>query len=98
MRSSHPKSSTAARSRSSTKPSRSSIGMSTLPIRPTRQAFESLVAEETRAIFIESVSNPDGVIADIEGIADVAKRAGVPLICRQHHAFAFSLQSAEARC
>jgi len=44
-------------------------------------SFEALVTEQTRAIFIESASNPDGVIADIEGIAEVAKKAGVPLIC-----------------
>ena len=44
-------------------------------------SFEALITERTRAIFIESASNPDGVIADIEGIAAVAKRAGVPLIC-----------------
>ncbi len=44
-------------------------------------SFEALVTNETRAIFIESASNPDGVIADIEGIAAVAKHAGVPLIC-----------------
>ncbi len=44
-------------------------------------SFEALVTDKTRAIFIESASNPDGVIADIEGIAAVAKRAGLPLIC-----------------
>ncbi|MGI9419887.1 MAG: O-acetylhomoserine aminocarboxypropyltransferase [Geminicoccaceae bacterium] len=43
--------------------------------------FDALVTERTRAIFIESASNPDGVIADIEAISSVAKRAGVPLIC-----------------
>ncbi len=49
------------------------------PIDP--KSFDALVTEQTRAIFIESASNPDGVIADIEGISEVAKRAGVPLIC-----------------
>lgn len=44
-------------------------------------SFDALVTEKTRAIFIESASNPDGVIADIEAIAAVAKKAGVPLIC-----------------
>ena len=49
---------------------------------PTDPAsFEAEVTDQTRAIFIESTSNPEGVIADIEGIAEVAKRAGVPLIC-----------------
>lgn len=44
-------------------------------------SFEALVTDRTRAIFIESASNPDGVIADIEGIAAVARQAGLPLIC-----------------
>src|SRR5258708_4391977 len=35
---------------------------------------------KTRAIFIGSVANPGGVITDIEAIAAVARRAGVPLI------------------
>ncbi len=44
-------------------------------------SFDAQVNDQTRAIFIESASNPDGVIADIEGIAAVAKKAGLPLIC-----------------
>src|SRR5439155_16630648 len=35
---------------------------------------------QTTAIFIESIANPGGVITDIEAIAAIAKRAGVPLI------------------
>ncbi len=42
--------------------------------------FEAAVTDKTRAIFIESVANPGGVIIDIPAIAAVAKKAGVPLI------------------
>ena len=42
--------------------------------------FEAAVTDKTRAIFIESIANPGGVIVDIEAIAAVAKKAGVPLI------------------
>jgi len=38
------------------------------------------VNDKTRAIFIESLANPGGVVQDIEAIAKVAKTAGVPLI------------------
>ncbi len=49
---------------------------------PTDPAsFEAAVTDKTRAIFVESTSNPDGVIANIEALSAVAKRAGVPLIC-----------------
>ena len=44
------------------------------------KSFEEQVTERTRAIFVESASNPDGVIPDLEAIAAVAHRAGVPLI------------------
>lgn len=43
-------------------------------------SFEAAVTDKTRAIFIESIANPGGVIVDIEAIAAVAKKAGVPLI------------------
>jgi O-acetylhomoserine (thiol)-lyase len=36
--------------------------------------------DNTKAIFIESVSNPSCVIGDIEAIADIARDAGIPLI------------------
>ena len=42
--------------------------------------FENAVTDKTRAIFIESIANPGGVIVDIEAISAVAKKAGVPLI------------------
>lgn len=43
-------------------------------------SFEAALSERTKAIFIESIANPGGVICDIEAIAAVAKKAGVPLI------------------
>lgn len=43
-------------------------------------AFEAAITEQTKAIFIESIANPGGVIVDIEAIAKIARRARVPLI------------------
>jgi len=43
-------------------------------------AIEKLIDENTRAVFCESVGNPAGNICDIEGIARVAHKQGVPLI------------------
>ena len=43
-------------------------------------SFEAAITDKTRAIFIESIANPGGVIVDIEVIAAVAKKAGIPLI------------------
>jgi O-acetylhomoserine (thiol)-lyase len=44
------------------------------------KAIEKLIDEGTRAIFCESVGNPAGNICDIEALAAVAKRHGVPLV------------------
>lgn len=41
---------------------------------------KAAITPKTRAIFAESLSNPEGVVADIEGLAKVADEAGIPLI------------------
>jgi len=43
-------------------------------------SFEKAVTPKTKAIFIESIANPGGVITDIEAIAKIARKAGVPLV------------------
>jgi O-acetylhomoserine (thiol)-lyase len=43
-------------------------------------SFEKAISPKTKAIFIESICNPGGRITDIEAIARIAKRAGLPLI------------------
>jgi O-acetylhomoserine (thiol)-lyase len=43
-------------------------------------SFERAVTPHTKAIFIESIANPSGSITDIEAIAAIARKAGVPLI------------------
>jgi O-acetylhomoserine (thiol)-lyase len=44
------------------------------------EAIEKLIDEQTRGIFCESVGNPAGNIADIDALAGVAHKHGVPLI------------------
>jgi O-acetylhomoserine (thiol)-lyase len=43
-------------------------------------SFEPLIDEKTRAIYVESLSNPQGTVVDIARIAEIAHRHGVPLI------------------
>lgn len=43
-------------------------------------SFERAITPKTKAIFIESIANPGGVVFDIEAISQIARRAGVPLI------------------
>jgi O-acetylhomoserine (thiol)-lyase len=42
--------------------------------------MESLIDDRTRAVFCESIGNPAGNIVDLERLADIAHRHGVPLI------------------
>jgi O-acetylhomoserine (thiol)-lyase len=42
--------------------------------------FDNAIDENTRAIFCESIGNPAGNIVDIERLAGIANRHGVPLI------------------
>jgi O-acetylhomoserine (thiol)-lyase len=44
------------------------------------ETFEAAITERTKAIFIESIANPGGVIVDLEAIAAIAKRHRLPLI------------------
>jgi O-acetylhomoserine (thiol)-lyase len=43
-------------------------------------SFRAALTPKTKAIFVESIANPGGIITDLEGVAAVAKEAGVPLI------------------
>lgn len=43
-------------------------------------AVAAAITDKTRAVFIESLANPGGVVQDIAAIAEVAHKAGVPLI------------------
>jgi O-acetylhomoserine (thiol)-lyase len=44
------------------------------------ETFEAAITERTKAIFVESIANPGGVIVDLEAIAAIAKRHRLPLI------------------
>ena len=41
---------------------------------------EALIDADTRAVYCESVGNPAGNIADLEGLAEIAHRNGIPLV------------------
>lgn len=43
-------------------------------------AWESAVTDKTRAFFVEAIGNPNANVADIEAIAEIAHKNGIPLI------------------
>jgi O-acetylhomoserine (thiol)-lyase len=44
------------------------------------RSIEKALSPKTKAIFIESIANPGGLITDMEAVAKIARRIGVPLI------------------
>jgi len=44
------------------------------------ESFKKVITAKTKAVFIESIANPGGIVSDIEAIAGIAHAAGVPLI------------------
>ena len=43
-------------------------------------AFEAAIRENTKAIFVETLGNPNSDVADLEKLADIAHRHGIPLV------------------
>jgi O-acetylhomoserine (thiol)-lyase len=44
------------------------------------ESFAALIDENTKAVFVESLGNPQGNVTDFQKIAEVAHQRGVPLI------------------
>ncbi|KIU03921.1 O-acetylhomoserine aminocarboxypropyltransferase/cysteine synthase family protein [Frigoribacterium sp. MEB024] len=42
--------------------------------------YAAAIRPETKVVFVETVANPSGEVADLEGLADVAHAHGLPLI------------------
>lgn len=43
-------------------------------------SVKAAIGPKTKAVFIESIANPGGLVTDIAAIADIAHEAGIPLI------------------
>lgn len=42
--------------------------------------YKAAITDRTKAVYVEIIANPSGEIADIEGLAEVAHDAGIPLV------------------
>jgi O-acetylhomoserine (thiol)-lyase len=57
------------------------FGVETTFVQGTDPAdYAAAITPATKAVFVESIANPSGEIADLEGLAAIAHEAGVPLI------------------
>ncbi len=43
-------------------------------------AFETAIRENTKAVFVETLGNPNSNVADLEKLAQIAHRHGIPLV------------------
>ena len=56
-------------------------GISTSFVNPDRiENFENAIQENTKAVFIETLGNPNSNIIDIQAVADIAHKHNIPLI------------------
>lgn len=58
-------------------------------------AFENAIDGKTRALYIESIGNPNATLIDIEKVAAVAHRHGIPLVVDSTFATPFLLRPFE---
>ena len=58
-----------------------SSGITTTFVDPEKEgAFEEAIQDNTKAIFIETLGNPNSNIIDIEAVATIAHKHGIPLV------------------
>ncbi len=56
-------------------------GITTTFVDPEAEGgFEAAITDRTKAIFIETLGNPNSNLIDIEAVAGIAHRAGIPLV------------------
>ena len=55
-------------------------GITTTFVEPKPEAFEAAIKDNTKALYIETLGNPNSDVADIEAIAKVAHAHKIPLV------------------
>ncbi len=72
------------------------IGITTTFVNPDEEgSFEGAIRPNTKAIFIESLGNPNSSLIDIAAIADLAHKNGIPLIVDNTFATPYLLRPIE---
>ena len=72
-------------------------GIETTFVDPTKgvQVFEDAIKENTRAVYIESVGNPNANLIDIQAVADIAHKHKIPLVVDSTFATPYQLRPFE---
>ncbi|MCM1082801.1 MAG: O-acetylhomoserine aminocarboxypropyltransferase/cysteine synthase [Clostridium sp.] len=73
-----------------------SSGISTTFVDPEEEnSFENAIQENTKAIFIETLGNPNSNLIDIEAVAGIAHKHGIPLVIDSTFATPYVLRPIE---
>jgi O-acetylhomoserine (thiol)-lyase len=56
------------------------MGITVRFVEPNAEAVKAAITDKTKAVYSETIGNPDLLTLDIQAVADVAHDAGVPLI------------------
>jgi O-acetylhomoserine (thiol)-lyase len=57
------------------------LGIDTTFVAPDDlDGFRAAIGPRTKAVYTEIISNPSGIVADLEALADIAHSAGIPLV------------------
>ena len=74
-----------------------SRGVETTFVDPTQgvQVFADAIQENTRAVYIESIGNPNANLIDIEAVAAIAHKHGLPLVVDSTFATPYQLRPFE---
>src|SRR5438067_6696490 len=59
------------------------------------ETFKAAISDKTRAIFMESIANPGGLVCDVPAIAKIARDARLPLIVDNTLATPYLMRPAE---
>ena len=71
-------------------------GITTTFVDPDKEgAWESAIQENTKALFLESIGNPNANLADIRKVADIAHRHGIVLVMDSTFATPYLLRPIE---
>lgn len=57
-----------------------SFGVTTTFVDPLTESYEAAIQPNTKAIFVETLSNPNSDVTDLQAVAQVAHRHHIPLI------------------
>lgn len=70
-------------------------GITTTFTKPNPADLEAAIDEKTKAIYIETLGNPNSNVADIDAIAEVAHKHGIPLVVDSTFATPYLLRPIE---